>query len=391
MPADLCRNTPEDYGIRSASGKRPGMKIVRAACLAYLGIVLFAGLWPFHVQENNVQWLAGRDGLEFGRHGIVLTAGSIDSPASQNAAETLEIWLEPAQGAGNATILSFDRSTHPGEPLSLHQVGESLYIRRNNVDPQGISRTALVIVDQLLKPNVPIFLTVTLDGEGSRVYANGVEAKVSSLHGARNDLTGRILLANSLRVSDSWSGKIYGLAAYRRELTVARDCGGLFELGKREAERRPASIGDTGPVALYLFDERSGQVVHNKVGAGPDFTISERFFVPHPYVLRSPWSEYHATWGYWQDVLTNIAGFVPLGGLIYLCLTSIPSIRHPASLTIVLGFAISVAIELVQIFLPTRLSDLTDVITNVAGTSIGALMCRTSMVQTLLRMIRVNN
>jgi hypothetical protein len=151
-----------------------------------------------------------------------------------------------------------------------------------------------------------------------------------------------------------------------------------------EKRGEPAPVAGTGPEALYLFDERSGHVAHNKVGAGPDFTISERFFVPYPYILRSPWSAYHATWGYWQDVVINIVGFIPLGGLFYLCLASIPSIRHPALLAIFLGFATSIAIELVQIFLPTRLSDLTDVITNVAGTAIGAMTCRSSAVQNLV-------
>ncbi len=175
--------------------------------LCVLAIILTAGLWPFHVSPNQVKWFERGDGLEFRRHGSAVTFGAIRASNLTNASGTIEIWLEPTRSEGSSTILSFDGSAHPGEPFSLHQKGDALAIRQNNVDPQGVSRTALFYVDRVFQENKPVVVTVTLGEKQTAVYIDGVLAQAFRLLGAWNNLTGRVVLANSPIINDSWTGK----------------------------------------------------------------------------------------------------------------------------------------------------------------------------------------
>jgi len=347
-----------------------GAAFAAAACLCVLGVILTAGLWPFHVPANQVKWLRDSDGLEFGPHGSAISLGFIRPRGLINSLATLEVWLEPAHSEASGTILAFDASAHPGEPFSLHQVRDALVIRRNNVDPQGISRTELFDLDRVFHQGTPVFLTVCLDGAGTSVYLNGEFSKGSYLSGTWNDLTGRLVLANLPTNNDSWSGTIRGLAIYQQKLTAWQIAAGYRDWTER---RKVMFAAGQGADALYMFDERGGRVVHNRSGGGANLIIPAHYFILHPEFLRLPWKGYHPKWSYWQDIALNIAGFVPLGFCACASLSLI-RFRHPGIAALVLGLLASLVIELIQTLLPTRLSDLTDVITNTLGTAIGVTM-----------------
>ncbi|MDY7576944.1 VanZ family protein [Herbaspirillum sp. RTI4] len=79
---------------------------------------------------------------------------------------------------------------------------------------------------------------------------------------------------------------------------------------------------------------------------------------------------------YWTlfDVLTNVAGYAPLG--LFAIYSLYPRVRGiPALLLVVLGgFALSAIMEAVQTYLPTRVSSNLDLLTNTAGCLVGALI-----------------
>ena len=74
-----------------------------------------------------------------------------------------------------------------------------------------------------------------------------------------------------------------------------------------------AEIKNEGPIALYLFNEGLGSIVHNEMNSETDLRIPGHFFVLHAPFLETPWDEFQPGWSYWKNVLINIAGFVPLG------------------------------------------------------------------------------
>jgi glycopeptide antibiotics resistance protein len=91
------------------------------------------------------------------------------------------------------------------------------------------------------------------------------------------------------------------------------------------------------------------------------------------------------SWKYLSDVLLNIAGFVPVGFLLcaYLALTR-P--RANAILYSVLaGGVLSFAIEVMQAYIPRRISGVTDIITNTLGAALGAWLARPHLVRAILR------
>ena len=96
-------------------------KPLGVACGLVLAGILVAGLWPFHSPRNRVTWVAGGNGLHFGRHGIVLSSGKFkaanmlaDAPCS------LEIWIEPDRTAGGGTFFAIYAPENPWQ-FSLHQ------------------------------------------------------------------------------------------------------------------------------------------------------------------------------------------------------------------------------------------------------------------------------
>src|ERR1019366_1378930 len=121
-------------------------------------------------------------------------------------------------------------------------------------------------------------------------------------------------------------------------------------------------VEDESPVALYLFNEREGNLVHNQLDPATDLIILPRYFVLHRGFLLAPWRQYRSSWSYWQDVSINIAGFIPLGFCVVAYFSSVRLVSRPAATTIVLGFITSLTIETLQAFLPTRSSDMTDII-----------------------------
>ena len=85
--------------------------------------------------------------------------------------------------------------------------------------------------------------------------------------------------------------------------------------------------------------------------------------------------------GYWYDIGINIIGFVPLGACFFIYFSLLKPARYPGTATISLGLFTSLVIEILQVFLPTRSSDMTDVITNTLGTILGVMISRRFVAQ----------
>jgi hypothetical protein len=362
--------------------------IIRVSCVLVLGIIAVAGLWPFHAPRNRVKWLENENGLRFGYHGTAISAGAFRASHPDNQGScSLEIWLRPEGVIDESSILAMDGSVDVRKPFLLRQYGTTLSIQRYFVDERGNGRHRGFKIDNVFHKGKRVFVTITSSKHKTSVYVNGVLAATSSGVGmVSSDLTGRLVIANST-VDDSWAGQIMGLALYQKELTSA-EVTKHFE--SWTSSYRPALTGEELPQAVYLFDEHSGNEVRNQIDFSTDLIIQRNYHVLHPAFLNPTWVQYSRrlnfwmSWSVWQDLGMNIAGFIPVGFVFLAYFSSVRQNGHAASLVILLGFLLSLGIETLQWFLPTRDSGMTDVLTNTTGTALGVALYRQATVQALL-------
>lgn len=349
-------------------------------CLAVLGTILTAGLWPFGAPRNDVTWLSG--GLRFGRHGSAVSRSFLVADSDANGSSTLEIWLRPDLHRHSGVIVSFDSLRTPAIPFALRQNKDAVVVQQANLDRDGNYRMAWLAVPHVMRAE-QVLVTVTEIPHRTDVYVNGVRARSFPIQGTLSPLEGKLLLSGLPNAADSWTGTIQGLAIYKQALSpeqVAAD------YQSWTMSRHPASTIASFARAIYDFREPSGEIVHDRADSRNDLTIPARYFVLHPVFLRSSWRSYRNNWPYWQDMLVNIIGFIPLGFFFaaYFCLTR----RWKALLlTAFLGFATSFTIEALQYFLPTRDSGTTDLMTNELGTVIGAALYSWSVAQRFIAQI----
>jgi len=361
-------------------------KLLSVACGLVLVGILMAGLWPFHSPRNQVIWFAGGNGLHFGRHGTILSSGKFKAAnVPADAPCSLEIWFEPGLTAASATLFAF---YSPGSPhqFSLNQSITDLALRSDIRDGRYRTLTTkLFYVEDVFRRGKPLFVTVTSKGGQTSVYIDGALARTApNFPLSSQDFDGELVINNSPRIDNSWSGLLRGFAFYGQEISPAQ----VFHHYETWMEKgRPDVSENERAVALYLFDERAGRVIHNQVPSGTDLYIPDRYLVLDQALLRPFWEEFRPSWSYWEDVLVNIAGFVPFGFFFCAYFSLAGRIKRPALVTILLGFTVSLTIESLQAFLPTRDSGTTDLITNTLGTCFGVWLYRWNLWRVLFARI----
>ena len=227
-------------------------------------------------------------------------------------------------------------------------------------------------IDHVFRLTGPAFVTLMFGQNGAAVYVNGVrERAMPDFRIPADALTGRLVIGDSPGQRDSWPGQILGLAVYQEELSPPQ----VFENYRRwTTTGAPSADARECALALYLFDEHRGNLVHNGNSSKPAFHLyfPKTYQVMDKLMLQTLWSEFSATRDYWKAVLKNVLGFIPLGFCLCAYFSASISFKRALLITVALGSAISLTIEILQTYIPTRNSGMTDVITNTLGTWLGA-------------------
>jgi hypothetical protein len=205
--------------------------------------------------------------------------------------------------------------------------------------------------------------------ESTVIYIDGILNKIVpdfTLLPIDNELSGRMILGNAPDGTHAWNGSFFSLAVYNQAV--------------RKAEVLEHYQGDFGgpamPAALYLFNEHSGELIHDYSGSGHDLMIPPVFQPLRRTVLGMTDKGFFFSRSNLNDIAINIVGFMPFGFLVSAWLRLSKNLSAPRvyGISLFFGFCLSLAIELIQIYLPARDSSLMDVISNTMGTVAGILI-----------------
>lgn len=107
----------------------------------------------------------------------------------------------------------------------------------------------------------------------------------------------RIIVSDSPGQSHSFSGNVFGLAIYGTDLSAA-----MVPQHYRAwvANHRPDILPEDATEALYLFNERRGNTVHNHASVRRDLDIRSAYQVIDKIRLRPFWQEFEWSSSYWS-------------------------------------------------------------------------------------------
>jgi hypothetical protein len=325
--------------------------------LMYLLALGFFGFRPFqaipgmHYQKENALEAAG-DGAVHVRPGGAIEvregAAGMRKALKASGRFTLEMVLQTdssGQG-GPARIAAFSRNAMSGN-FSLSQNGNALDFRLHTSPRAGWGNRAILVPGIFDEQRIQ-HLAVVFDGSELRLHVDGklrpeTRMLTGNLSGwERNHL---LVLGDEPTGGYPWSGKIHRLSIYDRALAP-------------EEISRLCAAGPL-PGAVYAFN-----------GAGSMEEV-------RPLRYRNVFVTVDRSAYCLDDCLANIAGFIPLAGCMYLVLPLRLKRRTRLAvlfLPVLIGLAISGAIEWGQCRIVGRVPALLDLAYNVSGVVLGGLL-----------------
>ena len=347
-------------------------RVLKILCIGMIAAVLAATLWPFNpFPKNRVYWLKNQNGLRFAGRGIVKSAW----PFQQNsfkakATSTLQVVVWPAETDKVHTFLSFYSGNNQPE-LELRQYLDGILLFETIQDPSGKLRRVELDADHVLRKDQPSFLTFTSGPHGTTVYMNGKIAEQASWYKlSLADFQGDLILGTSPVVYDPWSGTFLGLGIFSKELSpteIQRSFEYWEETGKVQGGAELATT------ANYSFDERRGSFAKDDVGAAPALIVPTTYSIPYKPILKPFWREYSPDRDYVNDLIRNVAGFMPLGFLLGVYFSRKTAWPKTILSVMLCSGLLSLIIEVLQAFIPERNSGTTDILSNTAGAMLGAI------------------
>jgi hypothetical protein len=342
--------------------------------------ILIVGLWPFDFNPvNKVEWIPDMNGIRFYGQGIVTSTVQNDflKPVSDSGAISIEFWIRPEHDNSQYIASIFTLLDRRGEATVLcGQWKSHLIIRSFNDDKKGRARYYEWGLDNSLQRNEVRLLTISSGPQGTDLYLDGVRKHFYSRNLLLTDLRRypcNLILGNSPTGESYWTGSFLGMAIYDRTLNNGEV---LDHFHGWQNRGQPFTSAENQPIALYLFDEHVGRQIRNHSG-DRQYLLMPAIFQPlRRTILGVPEKDQWFSRGNLMDVAINMLGFMPFGFFLTSWLRFSKYISAPTAywIAILLGFCVSLSIELTQAYLPMRDSSLLDVISNTLGTISGILL-----------------
>ena len=351
--------------MKTSSGTDRKRRLLQLICLTISLGLLFAGLWPFRFwPANNVHWIVGSPGLRFDTYGIASGKEPLFGPGGAvDLAHPFTLRMEVRPREEPSGFLPRILSAYDGKGRELFFLGQwkSELILRILKEERYFHIRSRETGAGGLKKDVTHSIVVRSDSDALALFVDGVPARTRSGVDfsllADKQAPAWMILGNSPSGESPWRGDLLSLSFYPIALSP----------GDNEAR-------ETSPVIRYGFSEGSGAVCRSGANFRFDIVIPSMFRAPKKGILVPSWRVQKFDRSFWKDVFVNILGFIPFGFAVYAwaCNRRERKVAMAMGTALLLGTGISLLIELLQVYLPTRDSSLTDVMNNVLGTFIGA-------------------
>ncbi len=385
-----------DHFIRHAGGY--GITVLAA----YLVI----GLWPFNFVTANRASIGPAGGLVLARPGTVYEAQRAEK---LHGLTQFSISLDVATASDGLSsfekIFSLARSqTEMNFIVGQWKDGVVLHIP----DP---ARQAEIHFGEhgVFRIGERTALTIVYDGMQLLLYRDGKRIKARRTGPLSLDRWSReypIVIGTDAFGRSQWKGTVYEITLWDRALAPGEIHALVVNRQTADSKRRNGKSlhnagggsdggNGRGPLVRYVFrPEFTHGTQHNGRkalavremgrGAPADLVIPEQFIPCERAVLtwETDWMDNKTNW---QDAAVNLLGFIPFGALLVLQAargTTAGRRQQTAGsakicgmviVAVAAGFAVSLSIEWLQAYLPTRDSSMRDLAMNTAGTLLGAL------------------
>jgi VanZ family protein len=353
-----------------------------ACLLLWIGLLVF-GLWPFDFfPRNKVHRVGTGPGILFDHYGQVYSLGRWSLQPSQAEGPTkfsFEFWLTPQTGyeTFSAVLCVCSRKGHTD--LMVAESGPDLVVVGHFRKPDGTSALHYLWYDGAAMTGERRFLTMTSGPEGTVLYLDGKPLRPDRYQDLLpENYSGQLLIGHSPSGEQGWRGIVLGLALYDRVLS-AQEVAIHYRLWQRNHIER---LGNTR--ALYRFEEEPGNVIRNRAASSaPDLLIPQTFRRFRPEWLDFPHPLKRSDI---RDAIVNIMGFIPFGFcfFLYLRITRDFSPARALWCAVLIGGVTSLAIEISQVFLPSRDSSALDLINNIIGSIAGSALALFALSQRIV-------
>jgi|GEM_PF-135609 len=339
------------------------MTLILTYC--YIIILLFVGLWPFNFWQANKATLDEQNGLYLAQPGTIYTKAP---PKKLSQLEEFTILLSLSSdyydSNGYGRILTY--SNDCDEMNFMIGQWEDAFVFRLNADYK--EKPVHFETEGILKKGKDTWIAIVYDKEHLLLYQDGVkkhEKKVGFLRFSTWDDTYPLAIGCEADGTYCWKGKIYRVSIFNRAFTG------------EDLRSLPLSVKEKLPLISYNFREVSDHRIIKDQGMGvpADLTV-HKYFKPYRRMVLNMLRFDPKTFSYYMmDIFINLIGFIPLGFLLsaYLNRKTL-FVKNTLIMSFLTGFGVSIIIELLQVFLPSRNSDLIDLTANTFGSVIGAFM-----------------
>jgi hypothetical protein len=329
---------------------------------------------------NRVSWIKDQPGIRFNRFGIAYTYaldGLIAPRKSDTEGFSLEAALKPANYRDHKfkVILALD-NRQDNDQLIIGQ-SYSWVVAMNTDDYAYQEKSNRISVDVAASVPTTRFVTITSGQEGTRIFLDG------KLAATRKDLKlkipagrkTRLLVGNSAYGRHPWRGDIYGLAIYRHPLTPREIA---LHFNRWSKDRSFSFARDDNPFVLYLFDEMRGTSVLDHSGGNRDLKIPPLMQILEKRILAPPWNNFDFSRDFIRDTILNLIGFIPFGFILTVTLIRAGGAfeKHAVLIAVAFCFLVSLSLEILQAWMPSRTSSMRDLLLNTLGAWVGAFACR---------------